>query len=153
MKILLLFTLLFNACFAFAQTTYMKVNKTDGTSELFPINEIQEIKFNDLVGIEDFGKWKNAFITFNKLKCYPNPSRTDVTIEYDLPETGLVELCIYDNKGKLVDKKLFKNQIPGKNKYVFSWKDMNNNSLPSGIYHCNVLFKSTVLSDKILLIK
>ena len=157
MKIPLFFILMLNACAAFTQTTCMRVTKKDHagniTSEIYPIGEIQELRFAWRVGTNDFGKWTGVLEAFTKLKCYPNPSAWEVTIEYELPETGPVNLTICDNQGKLIKNELFKDQITGRHQYVFTGKDMNNRLLPGGVYHCKVLFKNEILSNKIVLIK
>ena len=135
----------------------MRVTKKDSvgnfTSVIYPINEIKELRFAWRVGIDDFGKWKDVMEAFTKLNCFPNPSAAEVTIEYELPETGPVNLSIYDNQGKLIKNELFKDQIIGKHQYVFNGKDQTSRSLPNGVYHCNVVFRNTLLSNKIILIK
>lgn len=153
MKILLLFFFLMNICFAKSQTTFMRVNKTDGTTVLFAINDVKEIKFTGTVGIKDLEKWSEVLNAFNKLRCYPNPTNSSVTIEYNLPENGNADLFIYNNSGALVYKKPLENQIAGHNQVIWLGTDNNNNILPNGIYHCNITFKNTKLQEKIIILK
>lgn len=153
MKILMLFIFLMNFFFAFAQTTYMRVNKTDGTTVLFAIGDIKEIKFSGTVGIKDLEKWGEVLNAFNKMKCFPNPTNSIVTIEYNLPENGNADLLIYNNSGALVYKKPLENQFAGYNQIIWAGTDIRNNILPNGIYHCNISFKNTKLQEKIIILK
>ncbi len=153
MKILMLFIFLMNFCFAFAQTTYIRVNKTDGTTVLFAISDIKEIKFDGIVGVKDLEKWGEVLNAFNKLKCYPNPTNSAVTIEYNLPENGNADLNIYNNSGALVYKMPLENQLAGYNQVIWPGTDTRNNVLPNGIYHCSITFKNTKLHEKIIILK
>lgn len=153
MKIFFILVMWLCACYGYTQTKYMRVNKADGSNVLFPINEIHNIKFIDLVGIEDYGKWKDVLITFNKLKCYPNPFGSDVTIEYETPEIGIVILTIFDTNGSMIYRNQIKDQPAGKHTFVWNGKSLNDQILPPGVYHCTVSFMNYNLYDKVILIK
>jgi hypothetical protein len=132
----------------------MVINKKDGTRQIYAIKDIADIRFDlKITGIEDLRKWNEVLTSFARLKCYPNPSNSEVTIEYNLPNNGSVELYIYDNSGKLVFKAIPENQINGLNKFVWHGKDIRNNTLPNGIYHCSVLFENQRINEKIIILK
>jgi hypothetical protein len=132
----------------------MRVNKVDGSFVLFTINDIKDIKFvGPYTSTEDLKKMSGVLDAFNKLKCYPNPTNSRVTIEYYLPESGIADLYIYNNSGNMIYKKLLEDQFAGNNTTFWSGIDNGNNSLPSGIYHCCIIFKNTKLQEKIIILK
>ncbi len=153
MKIVLLLFLLLNTCLTFSQTVYMKVNKNDGTSEYYPIQDIRKITFSGLSGINSPEQMQNVVKTFNMLKSYPNPFNSSTTIEYEIPERGDVEITIIDVNGKLIRNLLSESQISGKHQFIWDSKDNSGNTITSGIYYCNVKFNNQILHNKMILIK
>ena len=136
-----------------SKTPMMRVNKKDGTIVYIPLSEILDIRFDGLTGIDNFNKFKDVMLNFNQLKLYPNPTESSVTIEYELPESGNVDLKIFNSTGSLVYQNVFKNLINGRNQFLWNGLDMNNRLLRPGTYHCNVSFKGTNLFSKIIIIK
>jgi hypothetical protein len=69
---------------------------------------------------------------------YPNPFNPETTIRFDLPETGLVEISVYDITGKLV--KVLVNESKHAESYSVTWdgNDSAGNLIPSGIYFCRM---------------
>jgi len=55
-------------------------------------------EFQKPVGISDPDKP----VKENNLSIYPNPASDKITVAFDLPETGPVEISIYDLQGKMV---------------------------------------------------
>jgi len=153
MKIVLLLFMSMNACLAFSQTIYMKVYKNNGTSELFPIQEIRKLTFDGLTGINNPRQLQNVVKAFNMLKNYPNPFSSSTKIEYSLSETGNVEIIIFDINGRIIRNLFNKNQISGTYNCIWDSKDNSGKSIQSGIYICNVKFKNQILNTKMLLIK
>jgi hypothetical protein len=68
------------------------------------------------------------------LTAYPNPFSDDTMIEYSLPESGLVSVIVFDDKGsevaRIVEKQV---QAKGKHKVTFASKH-----LAAGVYICAV---------------
>lgn len=69
-----------------------------------------------------------------QLTAYPNPFSDDTMIEYLLPESGLVSVIVFDDKGsevaRIVEKQV---QAKGKHKVTFASKH-----LAAGVYICAV---------------
>ncbi len=79
---------------------------------------------------------------------YPNPFNPTTTIRYDVRETGLVSLKVFDLLGRetatLVSEKL----MPGS--YTVAW---DASSFPSGVYFCRMEAKEFTQIRKLLLVK
>jgi hypothetical protein len=83
------------------------------------------------------------------LKLYPNPSAGEVTIEYYLNRSELVEIALYDNFGKLVYK--LKNRTPHD---VGIYKiTLNGVELPNGIYLCTLKTENEQKTEKLVIMK
>ena len=62
---------------------------------------------------------------------YPNPFSGSTTIEYEVLKPMKIEVVIYDNSGRQVEKLSNKAHLPGVHQLVWNATD-----IPSGIYHC-----------------
>jgi hypothetical protein len=153
MKFLLLVFMMLNILLTYSQTVYMKINKSDGTFEYYPIQDIRKITFDGITGIQDQEKMNSALKTFMILKTYPNPFNYSTTIEYTVPEPGIVRIMIFDMNGKLIRILNNENQVSGKHQIIWEGTDNLGKLLPNGIYNCIVNFQNKVLSNKMILIK
>ncbi|MBN1971534.1 MAG: T9SS type A sorting domain-containing protein [Candidatus Delongbacteria bacterium] len=79
---------------------------------------------------------------------YPNPFNPTTTIKYEIPNSGIVSLIIYNSNGELV-RSLNENAIrSGIHEYKF-----DGSNLSSGVYHYSINFEEKMMSGKIVLIK
>ncbi len=83
------------------------------------------------VGIDDFDTESNNGI--DQLLIYPNPMADYGVVEFDLSETGTVELSIYTIEGQLAKSEISENLAPGRKTIEF-----NANDLPAGSYILNL---------------
>lgn len=79
---------------------------------------------------------------------FPNPFNPVTQILFDIPETGLVSLKIYDVLGNEVVSILNGETKAGRYKYDFDASGLN-----SGVYFCKLSSKNFIQSLKMLLIK
>ncbi|MFH1011094.1 MAG: S8 family serine peptidase [bacterium] len=79
---------------------------------------------------------------------WPNPFNPKTTIRYDVKETGLVTLKVFDLLGREVAT-LVKDEIPAGSQVVI-WDAME---LPSGIYLCRMEAQGFAQTRKLLLVK
>lgn len=70
---------------------------------------------------------------FGLLHNYPNPFKSNTTIEFRILEQGLVSLKVYDSLGKEVATLLNEQRSPGN--YSVVW---NTSTTPSGTYFCRL---------------
>jgi len=83
------------------------------------------------------------------LKIYPNPSSGDVTIEYNLNRSEIVEITLHDNFGRSVYK--LQNRAAcdaGVYKIMLTGVE-----LPAGIYFCTLKTEHTQKTEKLLMVR
>lgn len=79
---------------------------------------------------------------------YPNPFNPVTKIRYSLPNSGMVNLKVYDITGKEIAKLVNDYQNSGVYEITF-----DGNSLASGIYYYKLEFNGNILVKKMMLIK
>ncbi len=77
---------------------------------------------------------ENAPASFALSGNYPNPFNPKTTICFDLPMSAQVELRVYDTGGHLVDTVLDGPRSAGSHEVVWSGRDQEGRSVPSGVY-------------------
>ena len=83
------------------------------------------------------------------LKLYPNPASNEVTVEYFLNRSELVEVTLHDNFGKMVYK--LKNRTPhDAGVYKIT---LNNVALPTGLYLCTLKTENNQITEKLIIVK
>ena len=85
---------------------------------------------------------------YNLYQNYPNPFNPATKIRYDIVESGNVQVVIYDNLGKEIEKVVNQQHKPGKYEV-----DFNAAYLPSGIYYYRITAGDYVSVKKMILIK
>ncbi len=87
------------------------------------------------------------------LSVYPNPSHGQACIKAFLPERGVVELGIYDLKGRKVRSLYSGIMTSGSHLLDFETANADGKSLPAGIYLIRMKTPSATLSKRISLIR
>ncbi|MBC8375929.1 MAG: T9SS type A sorting domain-containing protein [FCB group bacterium] len=87
-------------------------------------------------------------MTFALHANYPNPFNPSTQINYDLTESGIVDLTIYDVNGIEVSKLVQGYQSAGSHSLTFSA-----NSLPSGVYVARLTSGMNTMTRKMILMK
>ena len=84
---------------------------------------------------------------------YPNPFNPITTIDFNLTESGNVNLSIYDINGKLVKELV--NEDRGEGLYSVTWDGTNQNGInvSSGTYFGKLISRESQQQIKLLLIK
>ena len=85
--------------------------------------------------------------SYQLMQNYPNPFNPSTTIYYALPESGNIELVIYDVLGNEV-MKFTEEQSAGYHKFEFDGNDIN-----SGVYFYRIQAGDFVQTKKMILIK
>jgi hypothetical protein len=81
--------------------------------------------------------------TFTLYQNYPNPFNPSTIIRYDLPESGFVQLIVFDALGREVKKLVNEKQNAGIFNITF-----DGSNLPSGVYFYRIAIHSDKLSIK-----
>jgi hypothetical protein len=87
-------------------------------------------------------------LTFSLEQNYPNPFNPSTTIEYTIPESGVVTLKVYNVLGKEVAALVNGRNDAGKHKIEFDASLLN-----SGVYFYKIESGSFVETKKMVLIK
>jgi len=92
-------------------------------------------------------------ITYNFYNAYPNPFNPVTTLRYELPETGLVNITIYDMLGRQVKILINQNQDAGYRSVV--WNATNDYGTPvsAGIYLYQIQAGEYISTKKMVLLK
>jgi flagellar hook assembly protein FlgD len=145
--IALTFCLLFSAN---AQTDTLVITLKNKQVEKIAISQIQKIKFENVTAVEDPTEQQN---TLSLKGNFPNPFGELTNIEFEIETAGAVEIFIYDNSGKIVQKLNCTNCPAGKNSLQWNCMDISNNKVQSGMYHYEVRYGGESQSKKMIIIK
>lgn len=94
-------------------------------------------------------KMNNPFIEQSELSIYPNPTKNQATIAFDLAKPGAVSLNITDITGKQITN-LINNITKEKGKHNIAY---NTGNLPTGVYYCTLKHHETISTQKLIVVK
>jgi hypothetical protein len=146
--------LIFSCCyFSLVHSQSMKIKKNDGTVITYSINEIKKITFSTITISEDQHNKEYPAESLSSPENYPNPFNSSTTISYNIPQTGDVEISIYDLKGQRIKTYQIGKTPPGN--YYLEWdgKNEKGQKVISGTYIYKIIYNETIRSNKMLLIK
>ncbi len=113
-----------------------------------------EFCLNALVDTLQGIKEKSSANIYNrKIKLFPNPFSSSITIEFSTHNKGHISLKIYDITGKLV--KTLANGMYEVSSYRMKWNGMNENGVKvaPGIYYCKLKTEHYSSTNKIIMIR
>lgn len=84
---------------------------------------------------------------------YPNPFNPSTTIRYELPQSGFVEIQIFDLLGQQVAAPVSEEKEAGR--YSITWDGINKNGAQatSGVYFYRLITKNFTQTKKFMLLK
>ncbi|MCH7614098.1 MAG: T9SS type A sorting domain-containing protein, partial [Candidatus Marinimicrobia bacterium] len=103
-----------------------------------------------IVGVEDDLNLPSDIVLHN---AYPNPFNPMTTIQYKLPNAGIVDLKIYDLMGREVRSLVNAFTSAGTQSVIWDAKDDNGNSVSSGVYIYRLESQGQLHSKKLVLLK
>ena len=133
-----------------------------GATTLCRINGITDWKFSrvqlgssdgDLVTVALHGQGNALPNTFALEQNYPNPFNPETQIEFSLPQSGRVELTIYNVLGRRVKDLVSGEKPAGTHTVVWDGTDADGRSVASGVYFYRLQAGSETLSRKMMLLK
>ena len=152
MKILISFFVLMIAFSiqAMAQSDALLIKLKSGQTDTIAISLIQKIQFENILSVnENQPSGTNLSIKGN----YPNPFSEQTSLEFEIANSGNIEIIIYDNSGKQIQTLKCENCQAGKNSLQWNCLDLNNNRVQSGVYYYEVRFGTEVQAKKMILVK
>lgn len=87
-----------------------------------------------------------------RLEVFPNPSSGDMTIEYSLPEPGMVTINIYNMAGQLVRALVDGHKKDGKHSCIWNGKADNGQNVSSGNYLCRYKLNGKRTTQKAIVV-
>lgn len=87
------------------------------------------------------------------IRNYPNPFNPSTTISYSVPDNGDVTITIYNAKGQLVNSLVNEYKNKGNYQVIWNGKDINGNSVASGLYITRLVSGGETVKNKMLLMK
>ncbi|HPN37071.1 MAG TPA: T9SS type A sorting domain-containing protein [Melioribacteraceae bacterium] len=140
----------FNLAYNFGKIESIYFENNKRFKETLIAAKINNIIYGDsllFVGINET-KEDNSDIKFNLCQNYPNPFNPVTTIDFSIPNSGLVTLKIYDILGKEVATLV--NMYLQAGTYSKTW-DVNN--LPSGVYFYKLSYNNLIKTKKMIYLK
>ena len=106
---------------------------------------------SDVLGFKALDPPKQTPGPFGITTAYPNPFNESITVEYSLPEEGLVLARIFDLSGTWVKTALWGTQLAGANHITWNGRNNLGQLVPEGIYILNLLYSGKLTSWKLIL--
>ena len=147
--LLTLFGLFLIAYVSHSQSDTLIINLKNSTVEKIPITSIQKIRFENLTGINELSNLQNLNLKGN----YPNPFGEYTSIEFEIAQSGPVELVIYNSQGNIIQTLYCPDCSTGKNLIEWNTRDKDNNKVLSGTYYHEVKYNNTIQTKKMIVIK
>ena len=135
---------------SFAQTDTLVITLKNKTVEKIAISQIQKMQFENVTAVDDQSKLSSGLSLNGN---YPNPFGEQTSIEFEIENSGSVEIFIFDNSGKQIQKLQCNNCQSGKNTLQWNCLDNNNNKVQSGMYYYEVRYGNETQSRKMIIIK
>ncbi len=88
-----------------------------------------------------------------RLSSFPNPFSTSITISYELPRRGQVDLTIVDVSGKVVARLLSGEAVRKSGSVAWNRIARTDSRLPSGVYFARLEFEGGVTARKLVVVR
>jgi hypothetical protein len=115
-----------------------------------PGRSVQFIMLDSITTIQDQtpSLVNNIHMTKPEVSNFPNPFKTNTTIEFQTHTTSHVLLTVYNQTGQIINTLVDQTLAPGSHSV-----DFNGNSLPGGIYFYKLQVDYSVTTKKMILVK
>jgi len=84
---------------------------------------------------------------------YPNPFNPRTTVEFALAEAGVVDLTVFDVRGRLMLRLDHEYRPAGRYQVTWSGQDRTGQRVPAGAYFCRLIAAGTSQTVKITVAK
>ncbi len=115
-----------------------------------PGRSVQFIMLDSITTIQDQtpSLVNNIHMTKPEVSNFPNPFKTNTTIEFQTHTTSHVLLTVYNQTGQIINTLVDQTLAPGSHSV-----DFNGRSLPGGIYFYKLQVDNSVTTQKMILVK
>lgn len=108
----------------------------------------QFIVVDMLASVDDDPLIADKFLLY---PSYPNPFNPKARIQYELSQSGVVKLTVYNISGQIVSALVDEYQAQGMHKTYWSGTDDYGRSMPSGIYFYSLKMNEKIQTRKMIL--
>jgi len=99
------------------------------------------------------GGYEEVIPVDHSLLCYPNPFNPELTISFNLEETRLVKLDVYNIRGQKVKSLAAETSRPDDYNIVWQGDDNAGNKVSSGVYYIRLQVGEDIVNRKVILMK
>ena len=96
---------------------------------------------------------RNLPLNFSLAQNYPNPFNDATTLNYDLAETGPVQLVIYNLQGEIIKTVVHSSQAPGSYQLRWNGTDQAGKQVSTGVYFYKLVAGEKVETRKMVLMR
>ena len=122
----------------------MFVHQNNSSTDIYNIDDVRKLTFEPGV----FTSIEKPKRLTSSLRAYPNPTSSNINIEYSLSAESDVNLFLYNVKGDLVRH----TDIGSKTEGIHTFKlDLSNNRLSPGIYVMQLKTNNSIQTNKIII--
>ena len=127
----------------------------NGESIPFEISAIEYIDFDldSVLSVEDMDNLSNVLKSFRLLANHPNPFNPSTNITYELSESGLVDIRVYDVMGHEITTLISEHQTAGSYQTQWNGEHSNGIKVAAGMYFYQLTFNGTAETKKMLLLR
>jgi hypothetical protein len=133
-----------------AAPTFLIIGLTDDDSSAVHIDEVW---YNETPAGMDIYDDAPIASSYELGQNYPNPFNPITTLRYDLPETGLVNITIYDILGRQIKTLINQNQDAGFKSVIWDATNDYGKPVSAGVYLYQIRAGNFVQSRKMVLLK
>ena len=135
-------------CYSIVDSLVIKLK--DNRVEKISISNLKKIQFGDATSVKEMSKSENGIKIQGN---YPNPFDNRTRIEFEIEQSGNVEILIFNNNGQKIKTLKCENCLAGKNALDWNCIDSENNIVTSGVYYYEVHFNNESQSKIMFLVK
>jgi len=121
-------------------TTVVKAQIAHGYSNIFVLDTVTAVD-------DGYSPPLTTALTSN----YPNPFNPQTTIDFALAEAGVVELAVFDVRGRLIRELGLEYRPAGRYQVTWSGLDGAGHTVPSGTYFCRLIAAGESHTAKMML--
>lgn len=134
-------------CYAQSDTLLIKLK--NGTVEKIALSQIKKIQFENVTSsVENAALTTSLQVKGN----YPNPFNEQTNIEFEIENSGQVQITIYDNNGNQIQTLECKDCQVGKNSLQWNGLDKAGNKALSGVYYYEVRYGNLNQARKMIVV-
>lgn len=129
-----------------------RIDTSSSAADIYESHLIVDDKGDSVTSVSIINEPRGKINKLKLLPNYPNPFNPATNITFELPQSGNINLIVYDVLGKEKEK-LINNEYYNIGVHNLKWNIKNNSELSSGIYFLRLSTENSSITNKIIYIK